>query len=246
MPATQLYAHLDGDRWDYLVIWPITTPEQDRKLDELDGAQGAEDRLPGRARVPGDAGLAHRHLRERPHDGLGARGRGRKIAQQRRARSRSGNRNSLPPRGEGGVGGQIKMGWGVKKDWPGQKRGSLSAPPADDRRPRSAGNAQYIPPMPPPPCRHPRGRFSFSSGISETRASVVSSSDAIDAAFCSAERTTLVGSMTPASTRFSYFSVRALKPSSRLHARAPWPRPPRPRGRRCRRSGAAAPRARGG
>ena len=23
-------AHLDGDRWDYLVIWPLTTPEQDR------------------------------------------------------------------------------------------------------------------------------------------------------------------------------------------------------------------------
>ena len=36
----------------------------------------------------------------------------------------------------------------------------------------------------------------------------------MDAAFCSAERTTLVGSMTPASTRFSYFSFWALKPSS--------------------------------
>jgi hypothetical protein len=34
------------------------------------------------------------------------------------------------------------------------------------------------------------------------------------AAFCRAERTTLVGSMTPASTRFSYFSFCALKPSS--------------------------------
>jgi hypothetical protein len=40
VPATQVYAHLDGDRWDYLVIWPITTPEQDRKLDEQAAAQG--------------------------------------------------------------------------------------------------------------------------------------------------------------------------------------------------------------
>ena len=41
-------------------------------------------------------------------------------------------------------------------------------------------------------------------------ASVVSSSDAIDDAFCSAERTTFVGSMTPAFTRSSYVSVAAL------------------------------------
>ena len=39
--------------------------------------------------------------------------------------------------------------------------------------------------------------------LSDTTASVVSSSEAIDAAFCSADRTTLVGSMTPAVTRFS-------------------------------------------
>ena len=39
--------------------------------------------------------------------------------------------------------------------------------------------------------------------VRRSTASVVSSSDAIDAAFCSAERTTLVGSMTPALTRFS-------------------------------------------
>ena len=54
--------------------------------------------------------------------------------------------------------------------------------------------------MPPPGGM--AGSF-FSSGISATSASVVSSSDAIDAAFCRAERTTLVGSMTPASTRSS-------------------------------------------
>jgi hypothetical protein len=34
-PAAQVYAHNDGDSWDYLLIWPITTPEQDRRLDEL-------------------------------------------------------------------------------------------------------------------------------------------------------------------------------------------------------------------
>jgi hypothetical protein len=40
VPANQVYAHLDGDRWDYLVIWPVTTPEQDRKLDEQAAAKG--------------------------------------------------------------------------------------------------------------------------------------------------------------------------------------------------------------
>jgi hypothetical protein len=35
LPAAQLYAHLDGADWDYLVVWPVTTPEQDRKADEL-------------------------------------------------------------------------------------------------------------------------------------------------------------------------------------------------------------------
>ena len=35
-----MYAHNDGDSWDYLLIWPITTPEQDRKLDELAARKG--------------------------------------------------------------------------------------------------------------------------------------------------------------------------------------------------------------
>src|SRR5687767_11227895 len=61
---------------------------------------------------------------------------------------------------------------------------------------------QYIPPIPPGPPPWPADSF-FSSGISETMASVVSSSAAIDEAFCSAERTTLVGSITPALTRSS-------------------------------------------
>ena len=46
MPATQLYAHLDGDRWDYLVIWPMTTPEQDRKTDEQAAAKGLKTGFP--------------------------------------------------------------------------------------------------------------------------------------------------------------------------------------------------------
>ena len=45
--------------------------------------------------------------------------------------------------------------------------------------------------------------FGAVSGIIEMTASVVSRSEAMDAAFCSAERTTLVGSITPAWTRFS-------------------------------------------
>src|SRR5204863_9572675 len=47
-----------------------------------------------------------------------------------------------------------------------------------------------------PPCDIDAGLPS--SGICEMTASVVSSSPATDAAFCSAERTTLVGSITPA------------------------------------------------
>ena len=47
-------------------------------------------------------------------------------------------------------------------------------------------------------------------GRSAISASVVSISAATDAAFCSAVRTTLVGSMTPALTRSSYSSVAAL------------------------------------
>ena len=28
VPRSQLYAHMDGDSWDYLVIGPVTTPAQ--------------------------------------------------------------------------------------------------------------------------------------------------------------------------------------------------------------------------
>jgi hypothetical protein len=46
VPAIQVYAHLEGDRWDYLVIWPLTTPEQDRKLDEQAAAKGLKTGFP--------------------------------------------------------------------------------------------------------------------------------------------------------------------------------------------------------
>lgn len=34
LPASKLYAHTDGDSWDYLAIDPVTTPAQDKALDE--------------------------------------------------------------------------------------------------------------------------------------------------------------------------------------------------------------------
>lgn len=69
--------------------------------------------------------------------------------------------------------------------------------------PAVASIPQYIPP-PIPPADRDRAEASVSlSGSGEMTASVVSRSEAIDAAFCNAERTTLAGSMTPAFTRFS-------------------------------------------
>jgi hypothetical protein len=38
--TVQLYAHLDGDSWDYLGIGPIVTPEQEKKLDEVASKKG--------------------------------------------------------------------------------------------------------------------------------------------------------------------------------------------------------------
>ena len=68
----------------------------------------------------------------------------------------------------------------------------------------------------------------------------------MDEAFWIANRTTLVGSMTPASIRFSNLSVWALKPDLGLRAPGPWPPRCCLRARRWWRSSAAAPRARGG
>ena len=33
--TVQLYAHINGDSWDYVGIAPVATPEQDKKLDEI-------------------------------------------------------------------------------------------------------------------------------------------------------------------------------------------------------------------
>jgi hypothetical protein len=63
-----------------------------------------------------------------------------------------------------------------------------------------------MPPMPP---------SAFSSWTSAIIVSVVSIRPAIEAAFCRAVRVTFAGSMTPAATRSSYFSVAALKPNCR-------------------------------
>jgi hypothetical protein len=58
--------------------------------------------------------------------------------------------------------------------------------------------------MPPPSgIPPPAGAFSF-SGLSATTASVVRNRAAIDAAFCSADRVSLAGSMMPAFIRSSY------------------------------------------
>src|SRR5581483_11769616 len=71
-----------------------------------------------------------------------------------------------------------------------------------------------IPPMPPmPPIAAAAAAALCFSGLSATTDSVVRSSAAIDAAFCSAERVTLAGSMTPALNRSSYCPVTALSPT---------------------------------
>ncbi len=56
---------------------------------------------------------------------------------------------------------------------------------------------QYIPPIP-PPMPPPAGASTLGSGLSATTDSVVRMTDAMEAAFCRAERVTLVGSTMPA------------------------------------------------
>src|SRR3989442_8765739 len=73
-------------------------------------------------------------------------------------------------------------------------------------------STDYIP-IPCPPCA---AESSLSFGRSATIASVVSIKDATDDAFCRAKRDTLVGSMTPALNRSSYWPVAALKPNAPL------------------------------
>ncbi len=40
LTATQWYAHMDGDSWDYLSIGPVTTDEQDAKVAALAKQKG--------------------------------------------------------------------------------------------------------------------------------------------------------------------------------------------------------------
>jgi hypothetical protein len=46
VPVPQVYAHVDGDSWDYLLIQPVTTPEQDKKLDEIAKGKGLKVGVP--------------------------------------------------------------------------------------------------------------------------------------------------------------------------------------------------------
>jgi hypothetical protein len=44
--AGQLYAHVDGDAWDFMLIAPVTTSEQDKKKDEIAARRGLRTGLP--------------------------------------------------------------------------------------------------------------------------------------------------------------------------------------------------------
>jgi hypothetical protein len=46
IPTMQLYAHLDGDSWDYVGIGPVTTTEQDNKKDEIAARKGFKTGFP--------------------------------------------------------------------------------------------------------------------------------------------------------------------------------------------------------
>ncbi|HET6371789.1 MAG TPA: hypothetical protein VFG76_00635 [Candidatus Polarisedimenticolia bacterium] len=44
--AVQLYTHINGDDWDFVGIAPVTTPEQDKMLDEIAAKRGLKTGLP--------------------------------------------------------------------------------------------------------------------------------------------------------------------------------------------------------
>ena len=42
----QIYAHVDGADWDYVAIFPLTTVEQDKKMDEIARSKGLKTGFP--------------------------------------------------------------------------------------------------------------------------------------------------------------------------------------------------------
>jgi hypothetical protein len=44
--TVQLYAHLDGDSWDYIGVGPVTTPDQDARRDAIAVRKGLKTGLP--------------------------------------------------------------------------------------------------------------------------------------------------------------------------------------------------------
>jgi hypothetical protein len=44
--TVQIYAHTDGDDWDYLGIGPVITPDQEKKLDEIAARKGLKTGFP--------------------------------------------------------------------------------------------------------------------------------------------------------------------------------------------------------
>jgi hypothetical protein len=64
VPAARIYAHMDGEGWDYLVLWPITTPDQDRRMDEVAAKKGLKTGFP--------ASLEFRQLLDRHSDTFAA------------------------------------------------------------------------------------------------------------------------------------------------------------------------------
>jgi hypothetical protein len=46
LAAVQLYTHINGDDWDFVGIAPVTTPEQDKILDEIAAKRGLKTGLP--------------------------------------------------------------------------------------------------------------------------------------------------------------------------------------------------------
>src|SRR4051812_50185683 len=52
LPPSQLYAHTDGDSWDYLAIDPVTTPAQDAAGEAAPQKRGGARRAGSDIQVP--------------------------------------------------------------------------------------------------------------------------------------------------------------------------------------------------